>query len=180
MLAGSRRLSTASTFQQPASSRLGSPRRHFCRALQRALGLCRRPFICLLRRAALSTVSAAACFTELPTIRVASEDAPLPIGSSPQAAFERARQRTGSVPQVAFRLSASPSPALGSTFCRKLLLRSTLSTGSFCSWPFQRVVQDDASGVSCRGFRPKSRLLAGYRHKAGSQKIGRLMIVQRA
>jgi hypothetical protein len=49
-------------------------------------------------------VSAAACFTEPPTFRAASEDAPLPFGRSPQAALiVRFAERSVS----AGRLSAS-------------------------------------------------------------------------
>jgi hypothetical protein len=59
----------------------------FLPTLRRARALHRRPFIYLLHRTIISTVSAAACFTEPPNIGAASEDAPFPFGRSPQAAL---------------------------------------------------------------------------------------------
>jgi hypothetical protein len=54
-----------------------------------------------------------------------------------------------------------PSPALHSTLYEKLLSRSSLSTDSLAADRFNESRKTDTSGVSCRGIRLESRLLAG-------------------
>jgi hypothetical protein len=56
-----------------------------------------------------SAVSAAACFTESPIFRAASEDAPLPLGYSPQAAkIARFDERTVSTSRLSTSCFVSP------------------------------------------------------------------------
>jgi hypothetical protein len=140
----------------------------FLPALRRARALHRRPFIYLLHRTIISTMSAAACFTEPPAFRAASEDAPFPPAALHKPPGSCASP-SGSV--SAGRLSASCFVSSLSTHVpRSLPLRSSLSTDSFAADRFNESCKIDASVVSCRFPARKPGPIRARRHEAGAQR----------
>lgn len=103
----------------------------------------------MLHRSVITSASVAACFIEQPIIHIASEDAPLPFGRPPQAAFERVRQRAGrsTVRLSAFCFTALCSQQRPSGCCAS---DAPLSTGRFSAGRFNESCKIDASVVSYR------------------------------